>query len=327
MIAPLEWRAPSDERPRPDRGRRAGGHDACPHAVLVRRALPAGRAQSDDHAASQDGHHQRPLDGAVPPPRRGGQAARRRRAGREQLRHLLDHLAGARAGRPRAASLPLSQRRRETRRDPRPQRRHPAARARHARQPGHDRAGAARRDIERPSCRRALGRGLRGFPAGRDGRHRHLAHHGNRRDRNRALRFPRRLRRRLQPRAREARHRLRGPRRRGAPLHDPFPLRRARPPAGLRRRLALPDRQGHPDRPGRQGHLDPADAAAGGSRSRGDRPRPDPRRLGRPLLRRARSWSPIPGSRICCWPSATRPAASSWPATPRTSTSRPAATA
>ena len=48
-----------------------------------------------------------------------------------------------------------------------------------------------------------------------------------------------------------------------APLHDPFPLRRARYPAGLRRRLALPDRQGHADRAGRQGHLDPADAAAG----------------------------------------------------------------
>ena len=42
---------------------------------------------------------------------------------------------------------------------------------------------------------------------------------------------------------------------------------------------------------------------------------------------RARSWSPIPGSPICCWPSATRLAACSWPGTPRTSTSRPAATA
>ena len=47
------------------------------------------------------------------------------------------------------------------------QRRHPAARARHARQPGHDRAGAARRHPERSAGRRALGRGLRGFPAGR----------------------------------------------------------------------------------------------------------------------------------------------------------------
>ena len=134
--APLEWRAPSNERPRPDRGRRAGGHDACPHALLVRRTLPLGRAQSDDHAASQDGHHQRSLDGAVPPPGRRRQAPGRRRAGREQLRHLLDHRAGARAGRPRAAPLPLSQRGRETRRDPRPQRRHAATRARHARQPG-----------------------------------------------------------------------------------------------------------------------------------------------------------------------------------------------
>ena len=112
---------------------------------LVRRALPAGRAQRHDHAASQDGHHQRPLDGAVPPAGRGRQAARRRRAGGEQFRRLLDHLAD----RPRAASLPLSQRRREARRDPGAQRRHPAARARHAGQPGGDRAGAARRHPER----------------------------------------------------------------------------------------------------------------------------------------------------------------------------------
>jgi 2-polyprenyl-6-methoxyphenol hydroxylase-like FAD-dependent oxidoreductase len=42
---------------------------------------------------------------------------------------------------------------------------------------------------------------------------------------------------------------------------------------------------------------------------------------------RGRSWSPIRGPRICCWPSATRPAACFSPGTLRTNTSRPAATA
>ena len=42
---------------------------------------------------------------------------------------------------------------------------------------------------------------------------------------------------------------------------------------------------------------------------------------------RAKSWWPIPGSRISCWPSAIRPGACSSPAMRRTSTSRPAATA
>ncbi len=94
---------------------------------------------------------------------RGRPTARCRRARGEQLRRLLDHVAD----RPRAAPLPLSQRRRKARRDSRQERRHPAARAGHARQPGHDRAGAAGRHPEPSAGRCALGRGLRGFPAGR----------------------------------------------------------------------------------------------------------------------------------------------------------------
>ena len=122
--------------------------------------------------------------------------------------------------------------------------------------------------LGRSAGRRALGRGLRGFQAGRAGRHRDAARHGDRRDRDRALRLPRRLRRRLQHRAREARHRAGGPRPGRASLHGPFPLRRARHPAGLRHRLALPERHRHDHRAGRQGDLDPADAAAAGNRSR-----------------------------------------------------------
>ena len=52
-----------------------------------------------DHAASQDGHHQRPLDGAVPAARPGRQAARRRGARGEQFRHLLDHVIAWSGGR------------------------------------------------------------------------------------------------------------------------------------------------------------------------------------------------------------------------------------
>ena len=106
------------------------------------------------------------------------------------------------------------------------------------------------------------------FAAGRAGRHRDAARHGDRRDRDRALRLSRRLRRRLQHGARRARHRAGGPRPGRAPLHGPFPLRRARDPAGLRHRLALPEGHRHDHRAGRQGDLDPADAAAAGKRSR-----------------------------------------------------------
>ena len=85
-------------------------------------------------------------------------------AGGEQFRHLVDHVARRR---PRAASLPLSQRRREARRDPGAERRHPAARAGHAGEPGDDRAGAARRHPRPSAGRGALGRGVRGFRPGR----------------------------------------------------------------------------------------------------------------------------------------------------------------
>ena len=46
-----------------------------------------------------------------------------------------------------------------------------------------------------------------------------------------------------------------------------FQLRRARHPAGLRHRLALPEGHRHDHRAARQGDLDPADAAAAGNRS------------------------------------------------------------
>ncbi|SEO51268.1 FAD binding domain-containing protein [Rhodospirillales bacterium URHD0017] len=47
--------------------------------------------------------------------------------------------------------------------------------------------------------------------------------------------------------------------------------------------------------------------------------------VGRPS--RVRSWSPIRGSRISCWPNAIKAGASSWPVTPRINTYRPAAMA
>ena len=57
----------------------------------------------------------------------------------------------------------------------RPERRHAAARACHAGEPGDDRAGAARFDPQRSPDRGALGCRLRGFRAGRDGSHLHVA--------------------------------------------------------------------------------------------------------------------------------------------------------
>ena len=60
-----------ETRSGPDRRRRPGRNDSRAHAGAVRRAMPPGRAQCIDHAASQDGHHQRPLDGAVPAAGRG----------------------------------------------------------------------------------------------------------------------------------------------------------------------------------------------------------------------------------------------------------------
>ena len=109
---------------------------------------------------------------------------------------------------PRTAPLPLSQRGREAGRDPREERRHPAARAGHAGEPGDDRAGAAatpsstirwstRAGAWRSRISRQDETGVTVHAArGRDGR-----------DRDGALRLPRRLRRRLVDRAREARHR------------------------------------------------------------------------------------------------------------------------
>ena len=134
----------------------------------------------------------------------------------------------------RASLSPDPSGRAEACRDPRPQRRHTAARARHARQPGDDRAGAAAGHPRRSAGRGALGVAFEAFTPGRDRRDGHPAHRRDGRDRDCALRFPRRLRRRLLDRARPARHRLRRQGSGHAALHDPFPLRRTwRHPAGL----------------------------------------------------------------------------------------------
>ena len=147
--------------------------------------------------------------------------ARRRRGGGEQLRRLLDHLAD----RSRAAPLPLSQRHRKAGRDREHERRHPAARARHAGQPGDDRAGAAR--SHPASIRWSTPAGawrFEDFQQDADGVTADVARRRDRRHRAGALRLPRRVRRRLEHRARQARHRPRRPRGRGPSLHDPLPL-------------------------------------------------------------------------------------------------------
>ena len=221
-----------------------------------------------DHAASQDGHHQRPLDGAVPAARPGRQAARRRRAGGEQFRHLLDHLA-YRAASCIASAIPAS-----SRSAPR------SWRATTAPSRASPRCGSARSMIE-PVLRDAIlddplvdarwGVAFEDFAQDATGvtatlrivetgatetvRCDFLAGcDGGSSDRARA----------------GSASACEGKRRGRASLHGPFPLRRARHPAGLRHRLALPERHGHADRAGRQGDLDPADAAAAGSRSRGN---------------------------------------------------------
>ena len=233
-----------------------------------------------DHAASQDGHHQRPLDGAVPAARPGRQAARRRGARGEQLRHLLDHArstGGRELHRFRYPSVVEKRAEIRARNDGTP-----AARARHAGEPGDDRAGAARRHPRPSAGRGALGRGLRGVHPGRDRRDGDAAHRRDGRDRDGALRLPRRLRRRLERSC--ASSSASGCEGKAAVAHR-YMVHFRSDARDILQAFGVAwhyqTRQGHADRAGRQGHLDPADAAACRRRSGGDRSRSDARCLGR----------------------------------------------
>ncbi len=267
---------------RPHCRRRAGRHDARPHADLARCALPAGRAQSLDDAASEDGHHQRPLDGTVPPTGPGRQVARRRVPEENNFDiSWITSLARENGGRElhRFRYPSVVEKRAEIRaKNDGAQPREPAMRVSQVM------IEPVLRDaiVDDPLVEARWGVAFEDFSQDGQGVHLHPARRRDRPDRAGALRLPGRLRRRLESRTRQARDRARGQGGRRPPLHDPFPVRRAGRPAGLRRRVALPDRQGHLDRPGRQGHLDPADAHARRRQARSGR---DARRVGRPLVR------------------------------------------
>ena len=190
-----------------------------------------------------------------------------------------------------------------------------------------DRARAARRHPERSAGRRALGRGLRGFPAGRarasprpcaawrPARPRPCAATSS----PAATAAPAPCARgsasawRAAPRSRTASWSISAPTRATSCRRSASPGTTRAPRARSSRRTTR--RSGPCRRACRRPPIPPTSIRTSCST------------ISPAKALRARSWSPIPGSPISCWPSATRAAASSSPATPRTSTSRPAATA